>query len=44
MSSDRWIECPDCEGGEGYADDDDVWHECLTCLGEGGGIVSEDET
>lgn len=34
--TDRWVECPECEGLEGYVDDDDWWHPCPKCEGDGG--------
>jgi DnaJ-class molecular chaperone len=30
------VECPECEGSEGYVDDNDCWVECAHCAGEGG--------
>jgi hypothetical protein len=33
---DDWIECPQCEGNEGWNDDNDCWHDCPMCEGNGG--------
>ena len=30
------VECPHCEGSEGYNDEEEGWIECSACGGEGG--------
>ena len=32
----EYVECPQCEGSEGSCDENDEWHECVFCHGEGG--------
>lgn len=39
----QYVECPGCEGTEGWNDDNDCWHPCEVCDGEGGWWEDVDE-
>lgn len=32
----EFVECSACEGAEGGCDENDEWHDCIACNGEGG--------
>lgn len=32
----EWVECPQCEGTEGWNGENDEWYDCPMCEGAGG--------
>lgn len=38
----EWVECFECGGCEGYNDENDCWHDCSACDGDGGWYETPD--